>query len=221
MRAHISNKEVHVKSQIESLSSKLRLFISIIAIGAAHFATADDLAIKSAPIAGPENAPIRIEEFLDFQCPYCTKGSQTIEKVLHDFSGKVSLVIRNLPLPGHPHSAAAAKAFTAVALQSPALAFKFQEEVFNQQARLATEGEQLLFEVAENIGANLKQMKSDMNAEVVAKILENDKMLAQARNIRGTPSFVIGTETVIGARSYPEIKSIIEKQLAQSNGPIK
>jgi protein-disulfide isomerase len=165
-------------------------------------------------IAGPANAPVTIEEYVDFECVYCAKGADAMKQVLLNYPDKVKLVLRNLPLVDfHSKSLIAAKAFAAVWLQGPSLAYKFQENLFSNQARLQSEGEALLVEVAQRLGVDVAQMKTDMAGDKVATILAEDMALAKAYKFNGTPSFRIGNESITGSRPYSEYKAIIDRQL--------
>jgi len=164
-------------------------------------------------IAGPANAPITIEEYADFECVYCAKGAEAMKKVLQDYQGKVKLVLRNMPLSAHPHAASAAKAFVAVWLQNPSVAYNFQETLFTNQSRLQNEGEEFLIEAAKSLGVDIDRMKTDMQGDEVQKILAEDAALAKGYGFRGTPSFRIGSESVLGSRPYSEIKTIIDRQM--------
>lgn len=166
-------------------------------------------------IAGSTTAPIIIEEYADFECKYCVRGSKIMREVLKNYPGKIKLVFRNMPLPAHPNADAAAKAFSAVCLQSSSLAEAYQREIFDNQDKLITQGESFLYQTAEKLGADVSQMKVDMKSEIVAQSMAEDQRLADAHNFKGTPSFMIGTESIVGALPYVEIKKIIDKQLGQ------
>ncbi len=169
--------------------------------------------IENSIIAGPEDAPVTIEEFSDFECPYCRKGSQTIHEVLKNYNGKVNLIFRHLLIPGHANSPIAAKAFIAVSLQSPQLAYEYQRMIFANQEDFVKKGENYLYSIAEKLGLNINQLKIDMESEIVKKTIENDMELAKKYNFQGTPSFKIGNDKIIGAYPYEEFKKIIDKQL--------
>lgn len=164
-------------------------------------------------IAGSKDAAITIQEFADFECGYCAEGANTMKEILKNYPERVNLVFRNLPLPFHQNALIAAKAFSAVCLQSSSLAYSYQSELFDNQEKLANQGESYLYQLAEKVGVNVPKMKTDMNGEVVAKIISEDQQLAKAHNFRGTPSFLIGSEPVVGALPYEEIKKVIDKQL--------
>ena len=167
-------------------------------------------------IAGPDTARITIQEFSDFHCPYCKRGSNTMREVLKLYPSQVKLVFRNMPLPFHdPGATQAAKALTAICRQSPSLAYAFQEELFARQDRLVDEGDKFLFETARKIGADEALMKTDMETEAVSQSLAADKKLAATHGINGTPSFLIGTELVAGSLPLADFKRIIDKQLGR------
>ena len=97
-------------------------------------------------IAGTADAPLVIQEFVDFQCQYCKVGSESMQKILDNYPGQIQLVLRNLPLPPHGTvSLNAAKAIDAVCLQDPNLAATFQHELFSHQEQLKKEGDAFLF----------------------------------------------------------------------------
>src|SRR5581483_5579736 len=53
---------------------------------------------QSSPFMGPADAPVTINEFLDYQCPSCVEQDKVLKKLVHDYPKEVKLVIKNLPL---------------------------------------------------------------------------------------------------------------------------
>ena len=68
---------------------------------------------ESRVIFGNKSAPITIVEFSDFQCPYCTRGYQTVQEIRKAYGDKVRVVFKHLPLDFHPLAMPAAKYFEA------------------------------------------------------------------------------------------------------------
>ena len=62
------------------------------------------------PSKGPENAPITIVEFSDFQCPFCSRANDTVDEVMKEYADKVRLVFRHFPLDFHKKAPKAAEA---------------------------------------------------------------------------------------------------------------
>src|SRR5438128_12050268 len=56
----------------------------------------------NAPAKGPKSAPVTIVEFSDFQCPYCGRAQETLNRAMARSGFKVRLVWKSLPLPCRP-----------------------------------------------------------------------------------------------------------------------
>ncbi|HEX7200696.1 MAG TPA: thioredoxin domain-containing protein, partial [Dongiaceae bacterium] len=69
-----------------------------------------EVASTGFPAKGPATAPVTIVEFSDFQCPFCSRITPTLEQVVSKYGSKVRLVFRQFPLPMHSNAAKAAEA---------------------------------------------------------------------------------------------------------------
>jgi predicted DsbA family dithiol-disulfide isomerase len=163
--------------------------------------------------------PLVIEEFADFECSYCAKGNSTMKEVQDFYKQRVKIVFRNFPLDFHNNAYLAAKANIAISMQNSEFAALWREQIFLNQQRLSSEGGAYIFEVANQLGVNIDRMRSDMNSTKVIQLVESDKQRAQELGFKGTPSFLIGTVKLSGARSLEEFKKIIDEQLSQPPNP--
>jgi protein-disulfide isomerase len=60
--------------------------------------------------SGPEDAPVTLVEYGDFECPHCGAAYPILKSVLAHFHGQVRFVFRHFPLTqAHPHAASAAE----------------------------------------------------------------------------------------------------------------
>jgi len=162
---------------------------------------------------GPENAPITIVEYTDFQCPFCGRGYQTMETVRKTYGDKVRLILKDLPLPMHPMAMPAAKHFEALMLQSPKKAWGFYHEVFSNQDKLGSDGQKFLDSVVKKVGGNLAQVKKDMDSEKVTNKIKADMAEAEKFGFSGTPGFVVEGVSVRGAYPFDTFKNIIDRKL--------
>ena len=199
----------------------IRIVVSFVAIGATNFVFADEGTPQGCLIAGPENAPVTIEEYVDFQCPYCSKGAHAIIEAIKYYPTQVKLVLRHRPLPFHENAMAAAQAVTAVCLQNPSTAAAFQKEIFKNQNQLGSGGEEFLLATAEKLGINRDQLEEDMKNNKVAEAIANDVKAAEVLGFNGTPSFRIGEESVVGARSAEEFRKIIDRQVTNKRPQVQ
>ena len=66
---------------------------------------------------GPKNAKVTIYEFSDFECPFCSKGADTITALKKEYGDKIRVVFKNLPLSFHKNAELAARAAHAAGKQ--------------------------------------------------------------------------------------------------------
>jgi protein-disulfide isomerase len=162
---------------------------------------------------GPETAAVTIVEYTDFECPYCKKGNEVLNQVKKAYGDKVRVLYKSLPLDFHPLAMPAAQRFEAIALQSAKKAYVFHDLVFDSQNKLASEGEKFLDAMVKKSGADLTQVKKDMNSEKVKARIAADMEEAARFGIRGTPGFVINGTSVRGAYPFETFKEIIDKNI--------
>jgi protein-disulfide isomerase len=165
-------------------------------------------------IWGPADAKITIVEYSDFQCPYCSRGYQTIEEVKKAYPGQIRFVFKHLPLDFHPLAMPAAKYFEAIARQDAAKAYKFHDLVFQNQGDLNAKKEGFLKESAKKAGADMKKLEKDLADDKLMERITKDTAEAQKYGISGTPGFIINGVSLKGAYPFSEFKTIIDKHLS-------
>jgi protein-disulfide isomerase len=69
--------------------------------------------VSKAATVGPNDAPIRLVEFFDYECPHCQLFKPVLEQVLAERQGKVVLHYMMFPLEKHHDSKSAAQAAVA------------------------------------------------------------------------------------------------------------
>lgn len=163
---------------------------------------------------GPKDAKITIVEYSDFECPYCSRGYQTMMEVMKAYPDQVRFVFKHLPLDFHPKAMPAAKYFEAIARQDHAKAYKFHDLVFENQGDLRSQGEAFLKEVAKKVGADMKKIEKDLADPKLMDRINADIAEAQKFGITGTPGFLINGVSLKGAYPFPEFKTIIDRHLS-------
>ena len=113
---------------LDSLKAKTSVTISL---EAPRLTVAD----AGRPSRGPENAPIQIIEFSDFQCPFCFQAHPTVSKVLSNYGDKIRFVYRHYPLPNHPNARPAAEAAACAAEQDRF--WQYHDRLFENQSKLS------------------------------------------------------------------------------------
>lgn len=171
------------------------------------------------PVKGPATAAVTIVEYSDFQCPYCKRGSDTMEEVVKAYGDKVRLVFKHLPLESkHPNARRGSEYFEAIAMQDVAKAFEFKKKVFADQNSTYgsdKDADKFYQKVAKDVGADTAKLAADLKgkADFIKKRIDADMEEAGKNGIEGTPGFLINGVTLKGAYPFPEFKKIIDEWL--------
>lgn len=179
---------------------------------------ADEM-IADAPVLGNESAENTIYVWTAASCGYCRRVHGELDRVLAE-RDDVRVVIKNFSIHG-VMSDAPARAMIAAKLQGNDKAAKLVDMIMTReyrpqgktddQEKLAAEIEKNIMKFAEEAGLDTKQLKQDMNGEVVARELANVRDLAQVFEISGTPFLIINEEAFPGAIPASQIKAALDK----------
>lgn len=163
------------------------------------------------PAKGAKTAKIVIQEFSDFECPFCGRVNPTLKQVLDEFGSEVKIVWRNLPLPFHKNAPLAAEAAYEIYKQKGDKAFwEYHDKLFaNQKAPGGIERENLE-KFATEAGADMAAFKKALDERTHKARVEADGEAAKAASISGTPGFVINGYVVSGAQPYGAFKKAIK-----------
>lgn len=159
---------------------------------------------------GPDDAPIVLIEYSDFECPFCKRGYDTVNELMSRYQGKIKFIYKHLPLSFHPNAMPAAQYFEALKLQSDKLAFAFHDKIFDNQGALKN-GEKFLKKIAKEVGANMSKLEKDLKSEVVMARIQSDLKEAEKFGIQGTPGFVLNGVPIKGAYPAEEFVRIIDE----------
>jgi thiol-disulfide isomerase/thioredoxin len=142
--------------------------------------------VGDSPYKGPASAPITIVEWADFECPHCRHASPVFEKLVDDYAGKVRLVFKVYPLPGHPHGDSTARAV--VAAMNQGKFWEMHHALFAHQNALEPRDVE---SYAKDIGLDLKKFKADLETEATVDRVARDRKQAEKLAITGTPTVYI------------------------------
>lgn len=169
-------------------------------------------------IRGPKNAQLTLVEYSDFECPFCSRGYDTVVALLKKYEGNIRFIYKHLPLSFHEQSMISAKYYEAVRMQDEKKAFAFHDDIFKNQGKLKN-GVAFLDATAKQVGADMARLKKDLNSEAVTKRIEADVKEAGSFGMQGTPGFLLNGVPVRGAYP-PEFFENIVNEL-QKRGKIK
>lgn len=157
-------------------------------------------------VVGNKSGDVTFVEFFDYNCGYC-KRAMTDMLQLMKADPKLKVVLKEFPVLG-PGSTAAAQVAVAVRMQDPdgRKYLDFHQRLLSGRGQADKER---AMAAAKESGLDIARIEKDMaSAEVAATLRDNGK-LADELGINGTPSYVIGTQVVVGAAGVEKLTEAI------------
>jgi protein-disulfide isomerase len=144
-------------------------------------------------IRGPDDAPVTLVEYGDFECPYCGQAEGVIRELLAAAGGDVRYVWRHLPLNDvHPNAQLAAEASEAAAAQG--MFWEMYDVLLSHQDELAPRD---LARYADDLGLDVERFRDELRRREYAARVSDDVASADESGVSGTPTFFIN-----GRRHY-------------------
>lgn len=178
--------------------------------------TADD------HILGNPNAPIKIVEYSDLECPFCKVFHVTLKQVMDIYgkNGKVAWVYRHFPIDQlHPKARKEAEATEcANELGGPQKFWEYTDLVYATTNSNNSLDPAELPKIAAKVGLDVKAFNTCLTSGKYAAKVEADYQDAVKAGGKGTPNTIVvsadGTKTVIqGAQPFDSVKNIIDALL--------
>ncbi|HAA55458.1 MAG TPA: hypothetical protein DCE42_11925, partial [Myxococcales bacterium] len=167
-----------------------------------------NVSVGNSPNTGPEEAPITIVEFSDFECPYCSRGAKTAKKVKKAYGDKVQLVFKHYPLAFHIHAKPAA--YASMAAREQGQFWAYHDKLFANSKKLDRAS---LLKYAKELGLDIPRFTQNMDSYAVKAHIDSDMKQASKVGVTGTPAFFINGRMISGAQPFSKFKEVIDEIL--------
>jgi protein-disulfide isomerase len=146
-------------------------------------------------VLGPDDAPVTLVEYGDFQCPYCRAAHFYLKNVLATMGDDVRFVFRHMPLAQvHPMAQPAAEAAEAAGAQGKF--WPMHDLIYEHQDMLSPA---LLTRLGQRLGLDMQRFADDVQSHRFLSKVKDDFMSAVRSGAAGTPSFFINGEPYEGS----------------------
>ncbi len=168
--------------------------------------------LTGAPAQGPEDAPVTIVEFSDFQCPFCNRVTPTLAKIRDTYGDQVRIVFKHMPLSIHPQAPQAHAASEAAHRQGRF--WEMHDRIFQNQRDLSIA---TLESHARAIGLDMERYGKDVADAALKKKIDEDMSQASKLGVTGTPSFFINGRYLSGAQPFENFKRLIDEAIEKAS----
>lgn len=154
-----------------------------------------------AKIKGNEDAPVKIVEFLDFQCPACAQGAQYLKEIMEKHPTAIRLELKYYPLAMHQHGEISARYAECAVRQGKF--WPFHDLVMARQGnwKRLTDVRPAFDAIAKEVNLNVPALHACVPEEFVGAVIEKNKAEGTALGIRSTPTYFINGAMVVGKQS--------------------
>ncbi len=161
---------------------------------------------------GPEDAPVTLVEYGDFECPFCGRAEPVVRELLADF-GDLRYVWRHLPLTDvHPNAQLAAEASEAAAAQGRF--WEMHDLLLAHQDALRPPD---LMRYAEELGLDVDRFTDELRRHVYAGRIAEDVDSADLSTVSGTPTFFINDVRHQGAYDIETLSVAVRAARARAS----
>ncbi len=172
-------------------------------------------------IRGNPNAPIKIIEFSDLECPFCKKFHYTMSRLLEEYDGQIAWIYRHFPIEFlHPLKAqkAAEAAECANELGGNEKFWAYLDRYFEITPSNNNIDINEIPKIGEYIGLDKNKFEACINSRKYKEHVESEAKEAEDAGALGTPYSILiakdGTKSPVkGAVPYDTMKLFIKEAL--------
>jgi protein-disulfide isomerase len=166
-----------------------------------------DVSVDDDPAIGPEDAPITLIEFADYECPYCKTWHDEVEmKLRQKYSKKIRFVYRDFPLGSHENALSAAEAANCAGDQGKY--WEYHDLLYEAKEGLGDEAYQKYAEQLDLDLVAFQVCQHRYQEEIMA-----DYEYASSIGVSSTPTFFLNGIPFVGGQSYDFFKQIVDLEL--------
>jgi protein-disulfide isomerase len=151
---------------------------------------------------GNAQGDVTLVEFFDYNCGYCKRALSDLTDIIKGDS-KLRVVLKEFPVLG-PGSVEAAQVAVAVRMQDTGKKyFDFHQRLLGGRGQ-ADKARALA--AAKDAGFDMARIDKDLKSDEVRSSIDESMKLAEALGLNGTPSYVVGSDVVVGAVGLDALK---------------
>lgn len=166
---------------------------------------------------GAENASVVIEEFSDYQCPFCGVFAKEVEPLLVEEyvdTGKVKIVFKDFPLPSHNNAQKASEAVWCAGDQGKF--WEMHDALFRNQNALGVSD---LKRYASGLGLDAESFSACLDSGFMSLKIRESSLEGRSRGVDSTPYFFVNGYVIVGAQDVDEFRNAIDSALnSATNG---
>ncbi|MBE0413055.1 DsbA family protein [Yoonia sp.] len=145
-------------------------------------------------VGGNPDGDITVVEFMDYRCGFCKRAFPEVQALVAG-DGNIRYIIKEFPILGEQSVLASRFAIATQRIAGDATYKEVHNTLMEFNGDITA---QALVRVADALGLDMDAITSEMNSDAVTTIIAENRALADAMQITGTPTFVFEDQLVRG-----------------------
>ena len=161
--------------------------------------------------AGPEDAPVTLVEYGDYQCPGCGAAYPMVKTIQKRLGAKLRFVFRNMPLNEiHPYAELAAEA--AEAADAQGRFWDMHDALYEHQDQLGPDSATIL---AKRLHLDIARFEQDLTSRRFRERVKRDFLGGVRSGVNGTPTFFVDGLRYDGALDERSLEAALRQRIAE------
>ena len=171
----------------------------------------------TAHITGNPDAPVKLIEYSDFQCPACAAFNPVVKQALEMYGESISFEYRHFPLPIHNYASQAGVSAEAAGQQGKF--FEYGDLLFTNQNQWsnAQTPNSFFLSYAEELRLDMDTFKQHQRSTLLRDAVRDGYNEARDMGLSGTPTFVLNGE-IMEFSTYQEFLDQIGEAVSDPAG---
>ncbi len=159
-------------------------------------------------VVGNPDGDVTLVELFDYNCSYCRRALPDMAGLIAD-DPNLRVVFKEFPILSQ---ASADAARIAIAAHRAGVDYwALHSALFSSRGQITAD---TVLAEAEALGLDPEALTADANSTAVSDLIKTSYDIAQALDINGTPSYIIGDEVISGAVGFDALKTRIANMRA-------
>ncbi|GHD50632.1 Thioredoxin [Marinobacter persicus] len=165
---------------------------------------------------GPDDAPVVVREFADYQCPGCANFAEASQRLKREYveSGQVRFVYFDLPLRQHVNAMPAAMAARCAGDQDQY--WDMHDRLYENQSEWSDSANPLdiFTRYANDFGLEERRFRRCMTTELHRETIEQSAEVAEQMRVMSTPTVMVDNIRLTRP-GWGQLSAVVERELEQ------
>ncbi len=195
------NQQAVAKKLMEELYAKYKVLLNI----PEPELPSIEINLKNSPLIGKKESSHTLVVFSDFECPYCSKFSDVLEKVQKEYPEKVTVYFKHFPLSFHQNAFSASVA--SYCAQKQGNFWEYHNKLFANHGQLNDANFKLW---SEELKLNKVEFEKCLKSDEAKNFILGELQEAQDLGIQGTPTFYLDGKPYNGNFEVESFKDLLK-----------